>query len=107
MQQNCFVLGLVSMSSFYRFLIPFFDVWDFQIVVSAKNVLQHRFLMEIVFSEFRDACLSFFRRLGNRFSDFLGLEDRFENRGIFGDATDPEFGIWGRRSTRYLGRLMT
>ena len=31
--------------------------------------------------------------LGDCFSDFLGLENRFVNRGIFGDVTDPEFGI--------------
>ena len=34
----------------------------------------------------------FLRGLGDRFSDFLGLENRHENRGNFCDVTDPEFG---------------
>ena len=33
-------------------------------------------------------------KLGDRFSDLCGLERRLENRGIFGDVADSEFGIW-------------
>ena len=62
--------------------------------------------MEIVFNEFRDRFLSFVGglgpALGAAFLDFLGIENRLENRGIFGDVTDPEFWIWGRRSTSDL-----
>ena len=39
--------------------------------------------------------IDLFGSLGDRFSDFLGLENRLENRGIFGDVTNPEFWIWG------------
>ena len=51
------------------------------------------------FNEFQDRFLSFVGSLGDRFSDFLSLENRLENRGVFGDATDPEKltgvgGIW-------------
>ena len=58
--------------------------------------------MEIVLNKFRGRCLSFFGRLGDHFSDFLGLENRFENRGFFGDVTDPEPGIWDWWSTSAL-----
>ena len=50
--------------------------------------------METVFNELWDRFLSFFGGLGSNFSGFLGLENRFENETIFGDVTDPEFGIW-------------
>ena len=61
----------------------------------------------IVLNEFRNRFLLFLRSLGDRFSDFLDLENRLENRWIFGDVTDLEFGIWGHRSTGYLGPLKT
>ena len=38
--------------------------------------------MEIVFKEFRDRILVFFGSLGDRFSDFLGLENKLENKRI-------------------------
>ena len=41
--------------------------------------------MEIIFSEFRDAFLSFFGRLGIGFSGFLGLENKFENETSFSE----------------------
>ena len=50
--------------------------------------------MEIVFNSFLSRISSFVRGLGSRFSGLLGLENRFENRRIFGDVTDPESGIW-------------
>ena len=32
---------------------------------------------------------------GCQLAGLLGPENRLENRGFFGDVTDPEFGIWG------------
>ena len=40
-----------------------------------------------------------FGGLGDRFYDFSGLENRLENRGNFGDVTDPVPGIWQGGST--------
>ena len=48
-------------------------------------------------------CLSFFGRLGSRFSGFLGLENRLENRWIFVMQTDPAKLGWRGKSTGYLG----
>ena len=42
--------------------------------------------MEIVFNEFRVRFVSFVGGLGARFSGCLGPENRFENKGIFGDV---------------------
>ena len=55
-----------------------------------EGIAKKRFFMEIVFNEFRDRFLLFFGGLGNCFSGFSGLQNRLENRGIFGDETDPE-----------------
>ena len=97
-----FVVGLVSRSLFYRCLNRNVDVWDFQIEVFAWNVLRNRLFIEIAFYEFRDRFVSFFGGLGDRFSGFLVLENRLENRGILGDVTDPEFWIWWGGSTSDL-----
>ena len=39
--------------------------------------------MEIVIKECRDRLLVFFGCLGNRFSEFLSLENKLENEAIF------------------------
>ena len=44
---------------------------------------KNRLFMEIVFKEFRDRSLVFFGCLRNRFSDFLGIENKLENKTIF------------------------
>ncbi len=62
---------LVYRSSFYRVLHRHFDVWDFQIVVFAWNVLR-KSINEIAFSTFGDGFSTFFDSLGNCFSDFHG-----------------------------------
>ena len=50
--------------------------------------------MEIVLNESRGSIFVIFGGLGGCFSDFLGLANRFENRGIFfGNVTDSEPGI--------------
>ena len=56
---------------------------------------------------FGNRFLLFFDSLGHRFSDFLSLGNRFENKGIFCDVTDPEPSIWWVESPRYLGPLKT
>ena len=66
---------------------------------------KNRLFTEIVLNEFVSRFLSFSKSLVERFSDFLGLENRFENRGIFSDVTDPEFWIWRGGSTSDLGLL--
>ena len=50
-------------------------------------------------------CCRFLGRFGDRFSDLLGMENRLENRGIFGDVTGPEPRIWRSGSTADLGPL--
>ena len=45
--------------------------------------------------------------LGDRFSDFLSVENRLENEGCFGDVTDPEPGIWRGGSTHHGADLHT
>ena len=45
--------------------------------------------MEIVFNEFRDGFLLFLGSLRNRFSDFLGFENRLENEAILSEKPDP------------------
>ena len=63
---------------------------DFLVECIAKfDLSQKSFLM--IFGIER---LPFFGSLGSRFSGFLGLGKRFENRGIFGDVTDLEPQIW-------------
>ena len=59
--------------------------------------------MEIVFNTFRGRVVSFFKAFESRFSGFLGLENRVENRLIFGDVTDSEPLIWRGGSSRDLG----
>ena len=54
--------------------------------------------MEIVLKEFHDGFLLFFRRLGNGFSGFLGLENKLENETIFNEKPNLEFWISVRRS---------
>ena len=51
--------------------------------------------MEIVLMIFQSRFSGCF---GDRFPGFLGLENRFENRWIFGDVTDPETLNWGGES---------
>lgn len=51
--------------------------------------------------------LLFARSRVGRFSDFLSLENRFENRESFGDITYPELGIWVRWSGPDLSSLNT
>ena len=63
--------------------------------------------MKDVFNEFRDRFSLFFESLGNRFSDFVSLENKLENTPIFSDITKSEPGIWGRRSTTDLSPLKT
>ena len=60
---------------------------------------ENRFFTEAVFYEFGDRVLPFF---GGPFSDFMDLENKVENRGIFDDLTDPDFWIWRAGSTGYL-----
>ena len=72
---------------------------------SQGRYCKHPLFTEIVFYGFRGRLLPFFGSVGDRFSDFLGLENRLENRRVFGDVTDLAFLIWGRRSTSDLGLL--
>ena len=60
--------------------------------------------MDIVCNECRDRFL-LFGSLGDSFSDFLSLESRLGNRRFFVDIRAPEFGMWRRESTGYLGPL--
>ena len=46
--------------------------------------------MEIVFKEFRDRFVMFVGCLGNRFSDFSGVENKLENKAVFNEKPDLE-----------------
>ena len=50
--------------------------------------------MEIAFNEFRDGFLSFFGRLGIRFSDFLSIENKLETTTVFSEKPDSAKWIW-------------
>ena len=87
---------------FHRFLNRNFDVWEFQIKVFAGKVLHiffihgNRFLMDFEVD---------YGGPWKLFSGVLGLENKFENRGIFVMLTDPETLNWRGESTGYLGPL--
>ena len=55
--------------------------------------------------KFRVVFFLFSRSLGGRLFGSLGLENRVENRGIFGDVVDLEARIWRGESTTDLGPL--
>ena len=63
-----------------------------------ESYCKNLFFMEIAFSEFRDAFLSFFGNLGSRFPDFLSLENKLKHQTFFGVKTNLESGIWLGRS---------
>ena len=56
----------------------------------AKNDL----FLEIVFEEFRNVFLMFSGVFGRCFSEFLGLENKLENRTIFYEIQNPNNPIW-------------
>ena len=72
---------------------------------SYRKSCKKQCFVEIVFYDLVIRFSLFVRGLGVRFSDFLSLENKVENTETFGDVTDPEFGIWGRRSKGYVGPL--
>ena len=65
-------------------------------MVFAWKLLQNQLSMEIVFNEFRDRFLLFVKSIGNRFSGFLGLENRLKMKGFFVMQADPEKLNWVR-----------
>ena len=78
-----FLLLLVSRSSFYRFLNRNFDAFDFQIKVFAGKVLQQTFfLWKSFLMDFGIVFCDLLEVLGAVFLNFLGLENRLENRRI-------------------------
>ena len=66
------------------------------------KVLQKSIPPEIVFCEFVDRFLSLLEGIGSRFSGFLGLDNRLENRELFGAVAVSKSLIWRGGSTEYL-----
>ena len=54
--------------------------------------------MEIVLKEFLDRFVVFFGCLESCFSDYLGFENKLENKAIFCEKLDLKNWIWVRRS---------
>ena len=90
-----FFVWACSQVIFNRFLNRNFNVWDFQIEVFAKDVLQKSTFHINRFSQISESKFAFFESLGSRFSGFLGLENRLGNGGIFVMQPDPEMLNWG------------
>ena len=63
--------------------------------------------MEIVFQEMLRSIFSVFLKPWGPFSDFLDLENKFENETIFREKPDLNKWIWWRILCRYLGPIKT
>ena len=60
-----------------------------------EGIAQIDFSRKSFFMDFGVEFCRFLEALGAVFSGFLGLENRFENRGVFVMQTDPDKLNWG------------
>ena len=88
-----FIFRFVSMLFVYRFLTRFFDVWDFQIVVFAWNLLHKSFFRGNRFQRISESIFTVCLCLDVSFSDFLGLGNKLENETIFDEIPNLTFWI--------------
>ena len=70
-------------------------------------IAKNQCFMENVFNEFRHRLFIVFECLGNRFSDFVSLENKLENTTIVSDMKKSEPGNWRGESTAESSPLKT
>ena len=84
MLQKCFFVGLVSRSSFYRFLKRNFDVWGSKSRFSHGRYCTNRLFTEIAFYGFRSRFFRFLEALRAPFLNFWALKThlKIEDFGV-------------------------
>ena len=93
-----FLLALFLGCFFSDFCLVFSMFGTSKSLFSHWRYCKNRLFMKFVFIEFREWFSVFFGCLGSRFSDFLCLENKLENKTFFHEKLNPEFWIWGGRS---------